>query len=77
MTVESQYTFKGSYISRVALVLNEKRLLIQILFLKINITALYIKDEKELVTLLKKWPGVVKINNNAKKMLEPHINVKW
>ena len=36
-----------------------------------------VKDEKDLVKLLKKWPGVTKIRNNAKKLLQPHIDVSW
>ncbi len=73
----SQYTFLEAIYQGVALVLNEKWVANTNSVFKNKHNCFVVKDEKELVTLLKKWPGVAKINNNAKKMLEPHINVKW
>ena len=73
----SQYTFLEAIYQGAALVLNEKWVANTNSVFKDKYNCFVVKDEKDLVKLLKKWPGVTKIRNNAKKLLQPHIDVSW
>lgn len=73
----SQYTFLEAIYQGAALVLNEKWVANTNSVFKDKYNCFVVKDEKDLVKLLKKWPSVNKIRSNAKKLLAPHIDVIW
>ncbi len=73
----SQYTFLEAIYQGAVLVLNSKWVENTKSVFKDKFNCFVVKDENDLVKLLKKWPGVVKVRNNAKKILEPHLDVKW
>ena len=73
----SQYTFLEAIYQGAALVLNEKWVANTNSVFKNKYNCFVVKDEKDLVKLLDKWPAVTKIRNNAMKLLKPHLEVKW
>ena len=73
----SQYTFLEAIYQKCALIINEKWVDGFATPFKDKENCFVVKDEHDLVTLLKANPSVEKINKNAYKMLEPHIKVDW
>jgi hypothetical protein len=73
----SQYTFLEAIYQKCALIINEKWVEGFATPFKDKENCFVVKDEHDLVTLLKSNPSVEKINKNAYKMLEPHIKVDW
>lgn len=73
----SQYTFLEAIYQGAVLILNNKWVENKKSVFKDKYNCFVVKDEKDLVKLLKKWPNVTKMRNNAKKLLEPHLEVEW
>jgi hypothetical protein len=73
----SQYTFLEAIYQKCALIINEKWVEGFTTPFKDKENCFVVKDETDLVKLLKSDPSVSKINTNAHKMLEPHIKVDW
>jgi glycosyltransferase involved in cell wall biosynthesis len=73
----SQYTFLEAIYQKCALIINEKWVEGFATPFKDKVNCFVVKDENDLVKLLKSDPSVSKINSEAKKLLEPHIQVNW
>lgn len=73
----TQYTFLEAIYQDCALIINEKWVDKFKTPFKDKVNCFVVKDENELVTLLKADPSVTKINQAAKKILDPHISVNW
>lgn len=81
----SQYTFLEALYHDCVLILNDKWVnSVDTKFkdklkspFKNNINCLVVKDEKDLINLLKTDIDIDKLSKNAKIILEPHISVNW
>lgn len=73
----SQYTFLEAMYQECALIINAKWTEgFKTPFIN-KVNCFVVSDSEELVTLLKSDPSVSTINKEAKKLLEPHIQVNW
>lgn len=73
----SQYTFLEAIYMNCALVLSDKWTSGTKTLFKDKVNCFIVKDEEELAKLLNSNPDTSKIVKNAKKMLTPHLRVKW
>ena len=73
----SQYTFLEAIYQDCALVLNSKWVEGVKTPFKNKFNCFVVSNEKELADLLSSNPDTTKITQNAKKLLEPHIDVNW
>lgn len=73
----SQYTFLEAIYQGCALILNHKWVDNTKSVFKDRYNCFVVEDSDTLADLLIDSPEVAKINSNAKKLLQPHLDVKW
>tara|TARA_B110000971_G_scaffold170844_1_gene175558 strand:- start:292 stop:663 length:372 start_codon:yes stop_codon:yes gene_type:complete len=73
----SQYTFLEAIYQGCALILSNKWVDNTTSVFKDKYNCFVVEDSDTLADLLIDSPEVAKINSNAKKLLQPHLDVKW